>query len=384
MPVLSSFVPRSLLWLTLGASVLLILPLSMHSALGGFASSGCVILWAFLSPLLIFLFCGPRKSERWFLAFLGVVVFGGILEIAGVLSAYPLPLWMLMMLSVMNIACVTGIVYVGARYVGSLLAQERGTQIELEQQLQQAHQHSSQFLAGMSHELRTPLNAILGFTRIVKRRGKNVLPEKQLDNLDKVLTNASQLLQRLDDIIATSDIEPEHDEQKATTESTSSPTTPILLVISNEPDVVVQLQDNLNDCGYDVVGAHSREEGIRKSRTIRPFAITLDISMPEQDGWQTLHQLKQDPSSRDIPVIMLSIAAHPPTEKSNGVVEPSLKPMDYKAIQQALKRISNPREMISHEQVLVVSNTPEEHHKMQSLLAQSALSSATQETVPSG
>ncbi|TNE43097.1 MAG: response regulator [Deltaproteobacteria bacterium] len=384
MPVLSSSAPRTLPWLIPGALLLLLLPLSIHSALGGFASSGCVILWAFLSPLFVFLFGGPRKSERWFLAFLGVVAFGGILEIAGVLSTYPSPWWMLLILSVINIACVTGMVYVGTRYLGNLLEEERGAQIELEQQLQQVHQHSSQFLAGMSHELRTPLNAILGFTRIVKRRGKKVLPEKQLDNLDKVLTSASQLLQRLDDIIATSGIELEPDEQKTATERTSFPATPILLVISNDPDVVTQLQDNLNDCGYDVVGAHSREEGILKSRTIRPFAITLDINMPEQSGWKTLHQLKQDPSSRDIPVIMLSVAANPAREKPNGEVEPSLKPMDYKAIQQALKRISNQHEMISHEQVLVVSNTPEEHHKMQSLFAQSTPTSATEETAPSG
>ena len=38
----------------------------------------------------------------------------------------------------------------------------------------------------MSHELRTPLNAIIGFTRIVKRKARGSLPEKQIDNLGKV------------------------------------------------------------------------------------------------------------------------------------------------------------------------------------------------------
>ncbi|MEI6290988.1 MAG: GAF domain-containing protein, partial [Chloroflexota bacterium] len=52
---------------------------------------------------------------------------------------------------------------------------------------EQANQAKSAFLANMSHELRTPLNAIIGFSRIVRRKAEGILPEKQLDNLDKVL-----------------------------------------------------------------------------------------------------------------------------------------------------------------------------------------------------
>ena len=59
---------------------------------------------------------------------------------------------------------------------------------------EEANQAKSAFLANMSHELRTPLNAIIGFTRIVKRKGGDVLPDKQIDNLDKVLVSAEHLL----------------------------------------------------------------------------------------------------------------------------------------------------------------------------------------------
>lgn len=374
MPVLSPLASRKRPWLTPAALLLLILPLSLHSVLGGFAASGYVILWAFLSPLLTFQCRGSKESVRWFVAFLVVVAFGGALETTGALHPLPLTWWMLLVLSVVNITCVTGIVYVGVRHVGNLLEQERGTQAELEQELQQAHQNNSQILAGLSHELRTPLNAILGFTRIVRRRGKKVLPEKQLDNLDKVLNSASQLLQRLDDIIVGSSMEAGDDVKETTEKPPLVPAPPVLLVISNEPNVIVQLQDNLKGCGYAVVGACSREEGIQMSRTLRPFAITLDSNMPEQDGWQTLHQLKQAPDSRDIPVIMLSIVPNQAFGRPSGTTDSRLKPLDYRAIQQALKRISSQRESISHEQVLVVSSTPEEYNKMRSLLAQSTLS----------
>jgi ammonium transporter len=64
----------------------------------------------------------------------------------------------------------------------------------------------SHFLANMSHELRTPLNAIIGFTRIVSRHSE-ALPERQVDNLSKVLVSAEQLLALIDEILDLSRIE---------------------------------------------------------------------------------------------------------------------------------------------------------------------------------
>jgi ammonium transporter len=58
----------------------------------------------------------------------------------------------------------------------------------------------TRFLANMSHELRTPLNAIIGFTRLVSRNAA-VLPEKQVDNLTKILVSAEHLLTLIDQIL---------------------------------------------------------------------------------------------------------------------------------------------------------------------------------------
>src|SRR5690606_38013282 len=66
---------------------------------------------------------------------------------------------------------------------------------------EEANKAKSAFLANMSHELRTPLNAIIGFTRLVQRRGQQYLPEKQLDNLDKVLMSAEHLLGMINTIL---------------------------------------------------------------------------------------------------------------------------------------------------------------------------------------
>jgi signal transduction histidine kinase len=71
----------------------------------------------------------------------------------------------------------------------------------------QATEAKSQFLASMSHELRTPMNAIIGFTRLVMRRAKDVLPAQQYGNLEKILASANHLLALLNDVLDLSKIE---------------------------------------------------------------------------------------------------------------------------------------------------------------------------------
>lgn len=70
-----------------------------------------------------------------------------------------------------------------------------------------ANAAKSVFLANMSHELRTPLNAIIGFTRIVRRKGEGLLPQRQTDNLDKVLISAEHLLGLINTVLDIAKIE---------------------------------------------------------------------------------------------------------------------------------------------------------------------------------
>ena len=85
---------------------------------------------------------------------------------------------------------------------------ERTQQLrQLNQQLEQASRHKSEFLANMSHELRTPMNAIIGFTKLVMRRSKEQLPQKQYENLQKSLASAEHLLTLINQILDLSKIE---------------------------------------------------------------------------------------------------------------------------------------------------------------------------------
>ncbi len=83
--------------------------------------------------------------------------------------------------------------------------------------------------------------------------------------------------------------------------------TPVVLAIDDDPNVIYLLQENLMEAGYQVIGAMHGPEGLQKARQLKPFVIILDILMPHKDGWQVLHELKADATTRDIPVVLLSI-----------------------------------------------------------------------------
>jgi signal transduction histidine kinase len=70
----------------------------------------------------------------------------------------------------------------------------------------EAESVKTRFLANMSHELRTPMNAIIGFTRLVSRNAEG-LPDRQVDNLSKILISAEHLLSLIDEILDLSRVE---------------------------------------------------------------------------------------------------------------------------------------------------------------------------------
>jgi signal transduction histidine kinase/ActR/RegA family two-component response regulator len=114
---------------------------------------------------------------------------------------------------------------------------------------------------------------------------------------------------------------------------------PLVLAIDDDPEVIGLVRDSLVPEGYRVVGALSGTRGLELARILQPFAITLDVMMPDKDGWHVLRELKADASVRRIPVIMMSIVAERAAAFSLGVTDYLVKPVDRQVLLDVLGRL---------------------------------------------
>jgi signal transduction histidine kinase/CheY-like chemotaxis protein/HAMP domain-containing protein len=390
---------------------------------------------------------------------------------------------------------------------------------EANTQIQEANRLKSEFLANMSHELRTPMNAIVGFSRLVHRKAKGLLPERQVENLEKVLQSSEILMSLINDVLDLSKIEagrleivPEKFSLHELVESCLGTVTPmvksnvetraelpaeidvvysdssrirqilinllsnaakfteqgsitvsvedtgqdlidlaiadtgigippesvdyifdefrqvdgsttrkyggtglglsiskrlaqmlggdirvesavgegstfivslptqyapvaeegadieevaerpadssrrLVLVIDDDPDVISLLTQEIEEEGYQVIGATRALEGIEKAKQIGPYAITLDIMMPGMDGWEAISRLKGDPETRDIPLIVVSIIDNKDLGFRLGADEYLLKPVDKDTLVQVLRRYEGPghRVLVADDDPVVV------------------------------
>jgi CheY-like chemotaxis protein len=104
-----------------------------------------------------------------------------------------------------------------------------------------------------------------------------------------------------------------------------------------------------------VVGLLGGEEAVAKAKQLKPMAITLDIMMPRKDGWEVLRELKNDPDTQDIPVIILSIVDDQRMGFSLGAAEYIVKPVEKDLL---LKRLKTLEKMKKIKRILIVDNDP--------------------------
>ena len=371
----------------------------------------------------------------------------------------------------------------------------------------------------MSHELRTPLNAIIGFTRIVKRKGEKILPDKQQENLEKVLVSAEHLLGLINTVLDISKIEAGRMEVHATNfdlkslinlvaitsqpllrdgnvgfrteipddlpmitsdiekikqvlinlvsnaakfthegeiavevrqvndqieidvtdtgigippdalehifeefQQADSSTTreyggtglglsisrslaqllegdlrvvsevgvgskftfsfsimygqkdeepsaqstqrgmegdePLILVIDDNEDAIYLMREMLVAAGYQVAVARNGNHGLSLAGELMPFAITLDIMMPKKDGWQVLHDLKANPATKSIPVILISIVDQKALGYRLGAEDYLVKPLQEDEILHSLEHIKRRGGDKPLKRLLVVDDDP--------------------------
>lgn len=100
-----------------------------------------------------------------------------------------------------------------------------------------------------------------------------------------------------------------------------------ILVIDDDPEVRYTIAQYLISRGYEVVFADNGEAGIKLAIERQPFAITLDLLLPDKDGWTVLKELKENPITKDIPVILISIIGDKNVGYGLGAYEYFIKPI---------------------------------------------------------
>jgi PAS domain S-box-containing protein len=143
--------------------------------------------------------------------------------------------------------------------------------------------------------------------------------------------------------------EPARSELAAAAPEPSKPAQPnqgTILVIDDDPAVRDLMFRYLTKLGFHVVVEESGAEGLRLAKEVHPLLITLDVMMPEVDGWRVLEKLKADPELAKIPVIMVTVVDNEPMGVALGASSYLVKPVDRDrlAILVERYRVSRPSE----------------------------------------
>ena len=82
-----------------------------------------------------------------------------------------------------------------------------------------------------------------------------------------------------------------------------------ILAVDDERHIVRLVQVNLERAGYEVVTAFDGKDALEKVASEQPDLVVLDVMMPYMDGFEVLQNLRKNPSTRELPVIMLTAKA---------------------------------------------------------------------------
>jgi len=114
---------------------------------------------------------------------------------------------------------------------------------------------------------------------------------------------------------------------------------PVLVVIDDDRASLELVSAYLDGQGVRVVRARDGTEGLQTIRRLKPAAVLLDIRLPDIDGWEVLNQLRADPRTTELPVIIVSIVDERSQGLAAGAAEYLIKPVGRDGLLDALRRV---------------------------------------------
>lgn len=114
----------------------------------------------------------------------------------------------------------------------------------------------------------------------------------------------------------------------------------------DDPVILRLLEVNLGLEGFDVDTASRGEEALTKARETQPALILLDVMMPGLNGWDVARELKADPNTADVPVVLLSARTQEEDRRRGqelGADAYITKPFDPSELAETIRRLARPR-----------------------------------------
>lgn len=113
-----------------------------------------------------------------------------------------------------------------------------------------------------------------------------------------------------------------------------------ILVVDDDPEAVKVITDCLSAEGFEIATALNGADALKLAKTLQPVAITLDLLMPDMDGWEVIRSLKEDPATSGIPVLIVSVAGDRATGSALGAVGMVSKPVDRDSLLEEIGKLT--------------------------------------------
>jgi len=166
---------------------------------------------------------------------------------------------------------------------------------------------------------------------------------------------------------------------RATDTAASPAVSATVLVVDDDPTASHIIGAHLAREGYSLLYATSGAEALEMARKYRPDAITLDIMMPQTDGWSVLVKLKSDPELAVIPVVIISITNERSLGFTLGATAMLTKPLDRSALTEVLRHqlAAMPEGGAAPTEVLIVEDDQATRELMERVVEKLELKPAT-------
>jgi signal transduction histidine kinase/CheY-like chemotaxis protein len=149
-------------------------------------------------------------------------------------------------------------------------------------------------------------------------------------------------------------------------EPEQKPKAETVLVIDDDPVVRDLMTRYLTKSGLHVVTASNGEEGLKLAHKLRPLIITLDVVMPDMDGWEVLHAIQDDKELAKIPVIMVTIVDNELKALSLGASNYLVKPVDRDILTELITKHRGARDSTESDNIPVGAGSSPQTQPMRS------------------